>query len=395
MRGRDPAEAHRAATPLELFFDLCFVVAVAQAAAAMHHDLAAGHLAEGVVKYLIVFFAIWWAWMNFTWFASAFDTDDVLYRLLTFVQMAGALVIASGVPRAFAELDLTVMTVGYLIMRIGLVAQWLRAAIEHPEVRVTALRFAAGLVAVQTLWVLRLALPFEIGVLAIMPLVIVDLSVPVWAESSGHPTPWHPAHIAERYGLFTIIVLGESVLAASLAFQDALGAGGLSPSLLALAVGAMILLFAMWWAYFKHHPADDDLRHSPFVWGYGQYFVFASAAAVGAGLQVAAESTHHELGIGPIATALTVAGPVAVYLAAAWLVSGSGRRWRVFRPVAVGIVLVLGASLVAGPVDVAVATLAMGLVVAAVVGWTAYRWSGHAVATEPAVAPPAGSPPTG
>ena len=101
MEGRDPDEPHRAATPLELFFDLCFVVAVAQAAVALHHELADGHLIEGTVAYLMVFFAIWWAWMGFTWFASAYDTDDVLYRLLTFFQIAGVLVIAAGVPRAF------------------------------------------------------------------------------------------------------------------------------------------------------------------------------------------------------------------------------------------------------------------------------------------------------
>jgi low temperature requirement protein LtrA len=66
MRGRDPGEAHRASTSLELLFDLCFVVAVAQAAAQLHHALAEGHLATGLVGYAMVFFAIWWAWMNFT-----------------------------------------------------------------------------------------------------------------------------------------------------------------------------------------------------------------------------------------------------------------------------------------------------------------------------------------
>ena len=73
MTGRDPDEPHRAATPLELLFDLCFVVAVAQAAGALHHDLVDGKVAHGLLNYLFVFFAIWWAWMNFTWFASAYD----------------------------------------------------------------------------------------------------------------------------------------------------------------------------------------------------------------------------------------------------------------------------------------------------------------------------------
>ena len=103
MPPRDPGEEHRASTPLELLFDLCFVVAVGQASADLHHSLAAGHVWHGLAGYLSVFFAIWWAWMNFSWFASAYDRDDVLYRLLTLVQMAGVLVLATGVDAAFDD----------------------------------------------------------------------------------------------------------------------------------------------------------------------------------------------------------------------------------------------------------------------------------------------------
>src|SRR5262245_46321601 len=103
MRSRLPEEEHRAATPLELFFDLVFVVAVAQAASRLHHGIAEAHIAESIISYMMVFFTIWWAWMNFTWFASAYDTDDVPYRLAVFVQITGALILAAGVPRAFDE----------------------------------------------------------------------------------------------------------------------------------------------------------------------------------------------------------------------------------------------------------------------------------------------------
>jgi low temperature requirement protein LtrA len=127
MRAREPAEPHRAATPLELFFDLCFVVAVSLAAARLHHALAEQHVGAGLLGYLMVFFAIWWAWMNFTWFASAYDTDDALYRVTTLIQITGALVLAAGVPAAFDRGDFTIVTVGYVIMRLAMVAQWLRA----------------------------------------------------------------------------------------------------------------------------------------------------------------------------------------------------------------------------------------------------------------------------
>ena len=92
MGSRDTSEEHRASTPLELLYDLCFVVAIARAATLLHHDVSHGAAGYAVVSYVLVFFAIWWAWMNFSWFASAFDTDDWLYRVTTIVQMGGVLV---------------------------------------------------------------------------------------------------------------------------------------------------------------------------------------------------------------------------------------------------------------------------------------------------------------
>src|SRR5215212_3582986 len=102
LSARHPDDAHRSSTPLELLFDLCFVVSIAQASNELHHALSESvSVAPALVSYGMVFFAIWWGWMNFTWFASAYDNDDVLYRLTTLVQMAGALVVAAGVPLAF------------------------------------------------------------------------------------------------------------------------------------------------------------------------------------------------------------------------------------------------------------------------------------------------------
>src|SRR5258708_28302763 len=135
MSGRDPGEEHRASTPLELLFDLTFVVAVALAALELREALGHGHAAHALVAYAIIFFAVWWAWVNFTWFASAYDTDDVPYRLLTLLQMAGVLVFSAGITAAFEHFDFATCVAGYVIMRMALVAQWLRAAREHPEGR--------------------------------------------------------------------------------------------------------------------------------------------------------------------------------------------------------------------------------------------------------------------
>ena len=136
MRPRDPHEPGRAATSLELFFDLVFVVAVSIAAAQLHHQLAEGHFVDGLFSYAVVFFGIWWAWMNYTWFASAYDNDDTLFRVLTMVQMGGVLLFATGIPGIFTG-QFFAAVIGYIVMRIALVVQWIRAALGDPPRRQT------------------------------------------------------------------------------------------------------------------------------------------------------------------------------------------------------------------------------------------------------------------
>jgi low temperature requirement protein LtrA len=180
-------------------------------------------------------------------------------------------------------------------MRLALVALWLRAAAEDPPGRATARRFALGIGLVQVLWILRLWLVPPWAILGFVVLGIAELLIPVWAERGGRPTQWHADHIAERYGLFTIIVLGECILATTTAIQAALADGGLSAGLLGVAVGGLLLVLAGWWAYFKNSTHIAERRGSAryaFAWGYGHVIVFASAAALGAGLQVAADETQ-------------------------------------------------------------------------------------------------------
>ena len=92
-----PHEAHRAATPLELLFDLTFVVAFGIAADELAHYVAEDHVSAGLVGFAFATFSIIWAWINFSWFASAYDTDDWVFRLLTMVQMVGVLILALGI----------------------------------------------------------------------------------------------------------------------------------------------------------------------------------------------------------------------------------------------------------------------------------------------------------
>ena len=326
LRARDPGDPHRGATPLELFFDLCFVVAVALAAAELHHAVSEDHVGEGVLGFTTVFFAIWWAWVNFTWFSSAFDPDDGVYRLTTMVQMGGGLVLAAGVPAAMTGGDFGVMTLGYVVMRLALVGDWLRVAWFDPGYRRGALRFAAGIALVQVAWIVRLFVPGGETLPIFVVLVAAELLIPVWGERPRQ-TAWHPGHITERYGLFTIIVLGETVLAATTALHTAFDAEDAEvPALISLAAAALVIVFALWWLYFDE-PGSDLLSTLPAAlrWSYGHYFVFAAAAAVGAGLQVAVDHDTGHFEGSRLVAGYAVALPVAVFLLAVWLLLVRGR----------------------------------------------------------------------
>ena len=320
MTARSPHEHHRVSTPLELFFDLVFVVAVARAAAGLHHAIAELHVGAGLIGFAMVFFAIWWAWMNFTWFASAYDCDDVAYRCAVFVQITGALVMAAGIPAMFEarEPNLAVIA-GYVIMRMAAVTQWLRAAGADPPRGRTARRYALGVTGVQVLWCTVPLLPRHYSLAAFAAFVLLELAVPIWAERAG-TTTWHPHHIAERYGLMTIIVLGESILAATMAVQVTIAAGERVTALAPVIAGGLLIVYGMWWMYFDR-PVHDLLTsfRKAIVWGYGHYLVFAAAAAVGAGLAVAVDQAAGRGTIGGVGAAFAVAIPVVVFLLCLWV----------------------------------------------------------------------------
>lgn len=322
MAPRDPHEAHRVATPLELLFDLVTVIAIAAAAAALHHAIAADHAAEGIVGYLLTFFAIWWAWMNFTWFASAYDNDDALTRLLTMVIMGGALLLAAGAERFAAHLDFSLVVSGYAVMRAGMIALWLRAAWNDPPRRAGALRYAGGIAFAQLYW-LGLYFLSTPELPALLPLILlgwaIELAVPAIAERAAG-TPWHRHHIVERYGLLTIIVLGEVLLAATIALQKAWD-GSFDVRLVHTALSALVITFAMWWLYFAREEQLSTSRLSRSLqWGYGHLIVYAAGAAVGAGFAVLVEilTGHSKLGLR--AGDLAVAVPLGIYLFGLWLV---------------------------------------------------------------------------
>ncbi len=322
MTGRSRHEEHRTATPLELFFDLTFVIAFAAASSELAHAVAEAHVAAGLASFAFCMFAIIWAWINFTWFASAYDTDDWLFRVTTMVQMVGVLILAMGIPRLFVSiehgehLDNGVIVLGYVVMRVAMVFQWLRAARQDTERRQTCLTYAGFILAAQAGWVALIFVHTSLLVtfLLAVPLYLLELCGPWFAERRGG-TPWHAHHVAERYGLLAVIALGECLIGTIAALSAIVQEQGWSVEAAGVGLAGVGLAFGLWWVYFIC-PFGETLHHRPeraFPWGYGHMVVFAAIAATGAGLHVAAYYVEGEAHISATGVILSVAIPVAVF----------------------------------------------------------------------------------
>lgn len=362
MTGRDPSEAHRASTPLELLVDLCFVVAVSRCAAALRHQLAETHFAHGIATYLFIFWAIWWAWMNFTWLASSYDTDDAAYRALTFVQILGVLILAASVTDAFAGRQAGV-AIGFLVMRLGLSGQYLRASFGDSENARACRLYVVGLIVLQLGWMGRLALHGTVSLAFAAVLVAGEMTLPVAAGLLKHQR-WHPGHIAERYSLLFLIVLGESILSATNAIENGVHEVGVTADLVMIVLGSAALVFCLWWRYFDF-PVDDALREDPtkvMVWGFGHYLVFASIAALGAGIELVVDRLGSATELSKVQVIASVVVPTVVFVLVTSFLhrsTGTAVGATIGRSLTIA-ALIAGLILIAPLVSVPVAVLTLG-----------------------------------
>ena len=329
MSGRDPEEPHRVATPLELLFDLTFVVAFGVAASELAHLLAEGHVRAGLTGFVCATLLVCWAWVNFSWFASAYDTDDWVYRLLTMLQMVGVIILALGLPPLYASIDegLNVdnrmVVAGYVVMRIALVALWIRAARQDPVRRGICLTYAVTISVAQIGWIgvmiVEASLPVTFVLVGLM--TAVELTGPWFVETRKGSAPWHAHHIAERYGLLTIIALGEGSVGTVASLSAEVTAEGWTVDAVLVAVAGIGLTFGMWWIYFVV-PSSHLLhanRSKAIRFGYSHIPLFGSIVATGAGLHAAAYFIDHHSTLGSVGTVLTVAIPVGVYIGSIYL----------------------------------------------------------------------------
>ncbi|MGW0455858.1 low temperature requirement protein A [Gordonia sputi] len=346
VTGRDTGERHRAASVLELFFDLNFVTAFGTASSQLAHGIAEGHSGGATIAFLIAVLAIVWAWTGYTWLASAFDNDDWLFRLLTLVQMAGVIVLAIGIPSLFRSIEEghhfsgTVMVAGYVVMRVAVIAQWLRVAVDDRDHRGLAITSALVVAVAQCLWVLFILLPLslEVSLGLIVVFWLIDLAGPLVAEAwsrrhGAGGSPWHAHHIAERYSLLAIIAIGETITGTLAAAQEiSQSSGWTTDAVVVIAVGVLIS-FALWWTYFliPSGPVLDARRDKVAPWAYGHSVLFASIAAVGAGLHVTGYVYAEDFHVSTLTAIMSISIPVLVFMICiyalhTWLVGSVSRN---------------------------------------------------------------------
>jgi low temperature requirement protein LtrA len=311
--------AERRASWLELFFDLCFVVSVGALAVGLHKD----PTTEGVLRFVLLFIPVWWAWMGYTWFLSALPAEDRVVRVGVLAAMLGVIALAAAITAAPDDGG-TAFAVVYAGLFALLAALFGRAWPGAGAARPFFARYALGDLAGAGLWLASAALAGDAALVLRIAAMTILMATPVVAVLSIRERAFDAPHIRERYGLFTIIVLGESIVATVAGTRDA--AWSLVPTL--TAATGFVIGAAVWWVYFERIPATvlrRDRVAAAFVWGYGHALLFAgiAAAAVGVEFAVEAEIAGEALAGWPRAI---LGGGIAAFLAAIAIVQAATAR---------------------------------------------------------------------
>ncbi len=242
LRGEHGAAAERHATWLELFYDLVFVAAVSQLATSLSED----YSTKGVLQFAALFVPVWWAWAGHTFYLSRFDSEDLLHRLLTMAQMTAAAAMAASVATALGNTS-TGFAISYAVVRGILVAEYIRAGLHIPAVRPLTNRYVAGFGLAAFLWFLSIFLPPPWRFLLWGVALVIDFIAPLTAGTLHVRFPPHLMHLPERFGLFTIIVIGEAVVSVVVT----IAAKGLDLATGAAGCMGLVVAFALWWGYFE------------------------------------------------------------------------------------------------------------------------------------------------
>jgi low temperature requirement protein LtrA len=317
------AEHGRKVTWLELFFDLVFVAAVSQVAAPLHDD----YTLHGLLRLTPLFVLIWCAWTGHSVFATRFDTDDAVQRGLTLLQMFAVTIMAANARDALDSRSSAGFAAAYGAMRLILVAQYARAR-SVPTARGLATRYLAGHGCAALMWLTSAIVPAPVRFVIWIGAFALDLGTPWLLVEHSVAVPPDPSHLPERFGLFTLILLGESVVALmrGVESQEYWPIEAAASALL-----GMGLLFVLWWWYFDGVGAAeaqpvlsrrDAVRFH--LWSYAHFPLSLAIVVLGVGIErsvtAAAQRALDDSDV------MLIVGAAAVIVAAMAVIAGTRRR---------------------------------------------------------------------
>lgn len=289
-RLRTLEESERSATWLELFYDLAFVAAVAMMGTRLVHGVTWASLAS----YLAYFALVWWLWASHTFYADRYDTDDLIYRLLAGAQMVGVVLIAVSVSLGEAG-SIMVFAIGYTAVRLILLALYARAYKYVPATRELVRGYLIGFGSASALWLVSIVVPEPYRFWLWGIAFAVDLATPYVLRRAQAAAPLDVSHLPERFGLFTILVLGESIVAVTV------GLSHVSWQLSTTLVGILGLGTAtcLWWINFDHLDGSvvrrrgDRRNWRPTVWIYSHLPLAIALAMFGVSVEIGIVAADH------------------------------------------------------------------------------------------------------
>ena len=360
---------NRSSSRLELFFDLAYILVIAELAAGLADDVD-GH---SIAMFAGLFALMWTSWVGFTLYANRFDTDDLVFRVAKLLA-TGVIAGCAAAARGATDTQITAFTVCYLASRLILLGLYLRALRHVPQARATIQAYLAAAAATAALWAVSLAVPAPGRLWLWATAVLIDIVAPMVVTWLGDTAPLHPEHLPDRFALFVILSLGEILTAAVAAVRDTHWASG---SVVVAALG-FVVAGGLWWSYFDiavlspdqgdGDPGDDPGdsqgtgRHDRFV--YGHLPLTAGVIAAGAALEHLAVHT----GQPAAAAGVLLCGGLAVALAGlALITAGTARAWAAAWPwpiVAIPVLVVLATMRLPAVTVTAAATTVIVLVAA-------------------------------
>jgi low temperature requirement protein LtrA len=306
------ARTEKRVIPLELFFDLVFVFALTQVTALMSND----PTWQGLGRGMLVLAALWWAWGAYAWLTNEIDADEDLPRLAMFTSMTAMLIAALAVPNAFGD-DGVLFGCAYLVVRVMHIVLFAQAT-PHLAVHEAAVRLARTAIPAPALLVAAGFLDGPVQATLWVVALAVDYGGPLVFGVSGFRIS--PSHFVERFALIVMIALGESIVAIGVGAAGL----GLDIGLVAAAALGIVIVCALWWAYFdwmaihaervfRETEGDERTRMARDAFSYLHLPMVAGIILVALGIKKTLGNVDE-----PLKTVPTVAllGGIALYLAA-------------------------------------------------------------------------------